>query len=184
MDTTVDPGNRSNAALAYWRYAHDHLRAARTLGGRHGLPQADAQPSYHLLAQALEFGLIAFARASGVAVTEVQREYRRDVRALLALGLARGLSVPPAKVQATIVEIARHHQRDRFLHVSGADDELPDFAALYEAVCWVLATIVPAVAQDYVRHYSDRQSPSAESFINRLRADLAATTESSQVALA
>ncbi len=184
MPTQQDFDERRRSALAYWRYAHDYLRAARTLSTRHRLACADAQANYHLAAQALEFALNAFMRASGVPAATIERESRHALERSLATAVARGLPEPPLQVRSAVADIAPHHRHDRCVHVLREPEGFPDLAPVFDAICWTLATIIPDVATDYTAHFSGESSPSTEVFIKRLRADLSAPSTSADVALA
>ena len=172
---------RRTSALAYWRYAHEYLRAARSLAGRHRLPSDECQPIYHLLAQALEFGCKAFLRARGVPASEVTREYGCAVQRAFDACRDRGLAAPPAEVTRVVQMLGARHTRDAFRSLREGAEGFPDFAPLFEAMHWLLSAIIAPVAEDYVTHYGADASPSTEAFIARLRADLCATQSESAV---
>ena len=166
---------RRTTALAYWRYAHEYLRAARGLRARHHLTCAEMQPLYHLAAQAIEFGFKAFLRASGMPARDVLEAHTNELRASLAECVARGLPSPTAGLHAAVRLLAPHHRRDAFVALANPRDDVPDLDALFDAGHWLLDAIVPQVASDYTTHYADSGSPSTAAFIGRLRADLSAS---------
>jgi hypothetical protein len=147
MSAASDNDQRRTSALAWWRYAHDNLRAARMLCRRHRLRNTEAQAHYHLVAQSIEFALKAHLRASGV----------------------------PDEVVAAIVAIAPHHREREFLHVLHEPGAFPDLDSAFHAVHWMLDASAPLVALDYTLHFAHDGSPTTDAFVRRLRADLAAT---------
>ncbi len=174
----VRPGeeeSRRTSALAYWRYAHEYLRAARTLATQHRVPSVESQPLYHLCAQALEFALKAFLRARGIAACELVDAYGRAIERSLEACVARGLAAPPGPVLAATRRLAAHHRPDGFATFADGSAPFADLKPGCDAVCWVLEATVPVVAEDYALHYAERGSPSTEDFVARLRADLNAT---------
>lgn len=175
MIQTTDQGLRRTNALAYWRYAHDYLRAARTLCSRHRLDCNEAQANYHLAAQALEFALKAFLRAHGVSAETLWTDFRHSLPRALDAAIVRGLPQPPQHVLRALHAIAPHHQDAQFVHVGLAPDDISEIAPIFDAVYWLLRAIAPMVAADYTAHYSDQASPSTDAFITRLHADLSAT---------
>ena len=58
MSDTDDEAKRT-APLAFWRYAHDYLRAASGLCHGNRTLCIESQVPYHLVAQGLEFALHA-----------------------------------------------------------------------------------------------------------------------------
>src|SRR5690348_4054555 len=101
---------RRTAALAYWRYAHDYLRAAQELCSKHEVSYAEAQPVYHLVAQAQEFAFKAFLRASGVPPETLAERYECALDAAFDEALARGLPAPPPLVTGGVRSLAAHHR--------------------------------------------------------------------------
>ena len=179
MTENADLEVRRTNALAYWRYAHDYLRAVRTLSGHHRLDCDEAQANYHLAAQALEFALKAFLRARGVPADTLCNDYRHSLPRALREAIARGLPTPPREVTEALNAIAPHHQDTQFIYVPSDQGAFPDLAPLFAAANWLLEAIAPVVAADYTAHYSAEASPSTEAFIVRLRADLSATMSES-----
>ena len=58
--------SRRTAALAFWRYGHDYLKAAQALGEQNRVACNESQVLYHLAAQGIEFALKSYLRAKGV----------------------------------------------------------------------------------------------------------------------
>ncbi len=135
---------RRTTALAYWRYAHEYLRAARGLRARHHLTCAEMQPLYHLAAQAIEFGFKAFLRARGMPAREVLDAHTQELGASLAECMARGLPAPDPGLHAAVRLLAPHHRRDAFVPLATPRDDVPDLDALFDAGHWLLDAIVPA----------------------------------------
>src|SRR4029077_1060263 len=84
---------RRTSPLAFWRYGHDYLRAARTLCRQHRIPCAEAQVSYHAAAQGVEFALKAFLRARGTAADALRTEVGHSLPK--ALDRSEALGMPP-----------------------------------------------------------------------------------------
>lgn len=171
-----DEDPRRTSALAYWRYAHDHLRVARALSSRHRLRNTEAQVQHHLVAQAIEFALKAHLRASGITPSTLADDYRHDLARMLDASLGMGLSPLPDAASGALVDLAAHHGDTEFRHVLTEPHAYPDLDAACQAVHWILDAIAPQVARDYSLHHAQHTSPSTESFVRRLRADLAATS--------
>jgi len=172
---TVDDETLRTTALAFWRYAHDYLRTARTLCMQHRLLCSEAQVSYHLAAQALEFALKAFLRAAGIAADVLRNEVRHSLPRALAHAEAAGLPSLPVNAQRAIARIAPHHQDEAFVHVKPTHDGYPDLEPLFSAAHALLHATAPAVARDYSTRFARGGSPSADELVQRLRADLEAT---------
>ncbi|HZQ60233.1 MAG TPA: hypothetical protein VFC24_02730 [Casimicrobiaceae bacterium] len=166
---------RRTAALAYWRYAHDYLRVAQELYSKHEVSYAEAQPVYHLAAQAQEFALKAFLRARAVPPEALTEHYAFALDAAFDEARARGLPSPPPLVLGAVRSLAAHHRPEGFVRLDPASAASTDAGLFFDAVRWLLDAIVPIVAEDYATYYSDEASPSKESFMLRLRADLSAT---------
>ncbi len=175
MSAGKDNDQRRTSALACWRYAHDHLRAARMLCQRNRLRNGEAQAHYHLVAQALEFALKAYLRASGVSTSMLAADYGHDLARLFEAALDHGLAGVPDDVVAALVFLAPHHGEREFLHVLHEPAAFPDLDNAFQAVHWMLDAIAPCVARDYTLHYAQDTSPTTEAFVRRLRTDLAAT---------
>ena len=177
MSAADDNEHRRTSALACWRYAHDHMRAARTLCCRHQLRNAEAQAHYHLIAQAFEFALMAYLRAAGVPSSTLRTEYGHDLARLFEAALQHGLTGVPEGVVAPLMFFAGHHREREFRHVLDDPDGFPDLDDAWQALSWILDAIAPFVARDYTTRFAQANSPSTESFVLRLRADLAATAQ-------
>ena len=168
--------HRRTAALAYWRYAQDHLRAARALCTKNEVAIAEAQAVYHLAAQSFEFALKAFLRARGVAADALIERYTCLVDRALDEAIRRGLPALPPRFAGAAHALAAHHRPEGFMRLDDASTTVIEPARFFELVHWTLDAIVPIVAEDYAAHYSGEGSPSKESFMVRLRADLSAET--------
>jgi hypothetical protein len=166
---------RRTAALAYWRYAHDYLRVAQELCSKHEVSCTEAQVVYHLAAQAQEFALKAFLRARGVPPEELTERYGCALDAAFDEALSRGLPSPPPLVLGAVRALGAHHRSEGFVRLDPASAASAEPRLFFDAVHWLLDAIVPIVAEDYTTHYSDETSPTKESFMLRLRADLSAT---------
>jgi hypothetical protein len=177
----VDETQRTNA-LAFWRYAHDYLRAARSLAERHKLRCSESQAVFHVAAQGLEFALKAFLRARGVSAATLAD----DVGHSLAFALERcaALGLPPLAPDALarIETLAAHHRQREFMHLAADPDAFADVRPFVSAGIAILDCIVPAVVADYVEHHAAPTSPPAAEFVQRLRADLLATADGIDVA--
>jgi hypothetical protein len=58
-----------------------------------------------------------------------------------------------------------------------AESTFIDVEPLVEAGVWLLDRIAPDVADHYAEHLAGDNSPSAQEFVGRLRADLKATAD-------
>lgn len=178
---TQNTDTRRTAALAYWRYGHDYLRAARDLCHKHEVCYAEGQPVYHLAAQALEFALKAFLRARGVPPESVVERYGCALDVAFDEAGTRGLPASPGAVSSAVRTLAAHHRPEGFVRLDETSAASAEPRLFFDAVHWVLDAIVPIVAEDYTAHYSDESSPSKESFMLRLRADLSATANEDSI---
>jgi hypothetical protein len=167
---------RRTSPLALWRYAHDYLRAAQDLCGRHRIACTDTQAPYHLAAQGIEFALDAYLRAKGASMAQLRAEIGHSLTAALARCEAQGMPPVPDRWRAAIAYIARCHQDRQFVYLAVADDEFPDIGPLIDAGVWILDRITPEVAAHFARHLADDASCSAKALVRRLRADLSATS--------
>ncbi len=182
MISTTDNEARRTSPLAYWRYGHDYLRVARTLCRQHRIPCADAQVAYHAAAQGIEFALKAFLRARGA--TRRRPANRNRALALESAGAQRS-----ARAAADPGAVARGGGRDRFCHqdtqfvyLVTPEGAFPELDPLIGAGIFVLDSIAPDVARHFVVHLGGNATPTVETFIRRLRADLSATFEIATVA--
>ena len=177
MNSTTDSEARRTSPLAYWRYAHDYLRVARTLCRQHHIPCVEAQVPYHAAAQGIEFALKAHLRARGASVASLRSDVGRSLSKLLACSEAQGLPSMPAPWRAAVAEIAFCHQDSQFAYLVTPDDAFPELDPLIGAGIFVLDSIAPDVARHFVENLGGTATPTVETFIRRLRADLSATFE-------
>ena len=177
MISTTDSEARRTSPLAYWRYAHDYLRVARSLCRQHHIPCAEAQVAYHAAAQGIEFALKAHLRAHGVSVAELRNDIGRSLSKALARSEAQGLPPIPAPWRAAVAEIAFCHQDAQFVYLATPADAFPELDPLIGAGIHVLDSIAPDVARHFVENLGGNATPTVETFVRRLRADLSATFE-------
>lgn len=168
---------RRTSPLAFWRYGHDYLRAARALCHQHRIPCAEAQVSYHAAAQGVEFALKAFLRARGAAADALRTEVGHSIPKALARSEAWGMPPIPEPWRAAVAEIAPCHQDGQFVFLTAPDGAFPDVDPLVAAGIFVLDAIAPDVATHFVVHLGGEATPTVETFVRRLRADLTATFE-------
>jgi hypothetical protein len=173
--STTDSEARRTSPLAYWRYAHDYLRVAHTLCRQHRIPCTDAQVAYHAAAQGLEFSLKAFLLARGATIDALRSEIGRSLLKALAQSEAQGLPPIPTPWRASVAEIALCHQDTQFVYLAAPEGAFPELDPLIGAGIFVLDSIAPDVARHFVVHLGGNATPTAETFIRRLRADLSAT---------
>ena len=177
MISTTDHEARRTSPLAFWRYGHDYLRAARTLCHQHRIPCAEAQVAYHAAAQGVEFSLKAFLRARGTSADTLRIEVGHSLSKALARSEAQGMPAIPEPWRAAVAEIAPCHQDEQFVFLAAPDGTFPDVDPLVAAGIFVLDAIAPDVAKHFVVHLGGEATPTVETFIRRLRADLTATFE-------
>ena len=177
MISTTDNEARRTSPLAYWRYGHDYLRVARTLCRQHRIPCADAQVAYHAAAQGVEFALKAYLRACGATVGALRTDVGHSLAKALARSEARGLPPIPAPWRAAVAEIAPCHQDTQFVYLATPESAFPDVDPLIGAGIFVLDSIAPDCARHFVTHLGGVGTPTVETFVRRLRADLSATFE-------
>ncbi len=176
MSTTPYDETNRTSPLALWRYGHDYLRAARELCGKHQIRCVESQAPYHLVAQGLEFALLAYLRAHGATMESLRRQIAHSLPVAFAQCEALGLPALPAPWRPAIREIAACHRDGQFVYLPAGDDAFPDIDPLVEAGVWVLDHAAPDVAAHYVAHLGAAESPSIDEFVRRMRADLCATT--------
>jgi hypothetical protein len=174
---SIDPKARRSSPLAYWRYGHDYLRVARTLCQQHRILCADTQVAYHAAAQGIEFSLKAYLLARGASIGELVADVGRSLSKSLARSEAEGLPPIPAPWRAAVAEIAICHQERQFVYLEMPDGAFPRVDPLIGAGIFVLDSIAPDVARHFVVHLGGTATPTVETFVNRLRADLSATFE-------
>lgn len=164
--------SRRTAALAFWRYAHDYLKAAQTLGDQDRVACNESQVLYHLAAQGIEFALKSYLRAKGVTPADLSARVRHSLLEALQEAHARGLCQPPVEVARAIQFIAPHHRNDQFRYVGALYGEFPDLAPLLTAGTWILSQIVEDVVADYFAHHSYESRPAGNDMLKGMRAEL------------
>jgi len=177
MISAKDQEARRTSPLAFWRYGHDYLRAARTLCHQHRIPCTESQVAYHAAAQGVEFALKAFLRARGVPAHELRTEVGHSLSKALARSEAQGMPPIPEPWRGAVAEIALCHRDDQFVFLAAPDGTFPDVDPLVAAGIFVLDAIAPDVATHFVVHLGGEATPTVEMFVRRLRADLTATFE-------
>ena len=182
MISTTDNEARRTSPLAFWRYGHDYLRVARTLSRQHRIPCADAQVAYHAAAQGIEFSLKAFLRARGATVEELRDDVGRSLSKALARSEAQGLARIPAPWRAAVAEIAFCHQDAQFVYLATPVGAFPELDPLIGAGIFILDSIAPDVARHFVVNLGGQATPTVDTFVARLRADLTATFEIALIA--
>ncbi len=177
MMTSTSDESRRTSPLALWRYAHDYLRAARSLSRQHRIACTESQAAHHVAAQGIEFALLAFLTARGASLEEVRKDVGRSLYKALARSEAEGLPPIPAPWRAAVAEIAPCHQDTQFVYLATPEDTFPDLDPVVDAGIFILDRIAPDVAVQFVVHLGDNTSPTVETFVRRLRADLSATSD-------
>jgi hypothetical protein len=180
--STSDDEARRTSPLAFWRYAHDYLRAAHTFGRQHRIPCAESQVGYYAAAQGIEFALKAFLCAHGATVAELRAEIGHSLAKALARSETLGLPAIPPPWRAAVAEIALCHQETQFVFLVVPDTAFPALDPLVDAGVFILDRIAPDVARHFVAHLGGESTPTVETFIRRLRADLSATSEAAGAA--
>ncbi len=176
MSSSSDESRRT-APLALWRYAHDYLRAARSLSRQHRIACSESQAAHHVAAQGIEFALLAFLTARGASLEQVRRDVGRSLYKALARSEALGLPPIPSPWRAAVAEIAACHQDTQFVYLIAPENTFPDLNPVVDAGIFILDRIAPDVAVQFVVHLGDSASPTVETFVRRLRADLSATSD-------
>lgn len=176
MISTIDDEASRTSPLAFWRYAHDHLRVAQDLGRMHQIPCVDSQVAYHVGAQGIEFALKSFLRARGMSVAQLRAEVGHSLMKALARSEEMGLPFVPPRFRSAISHVAVYHQNTHFLYRVVSESAFPDIDPVVEAGIYVLDCIAPDVAEHFVVHLGGSATPTVETFVRRLRADLSATT--------
>jgi hypothetical protein len=175
MTSTIDDEASRTSPLAFWRYAHDHLRVAHDLARMHRIPCVDSQVAYHVGAQGIEFALKSFLRARGVTIAQLRAEVGHSLMKALARSEEQGLPFVPPRFRAAITQVAVYHQNTHFLYRDASEDAFPEVDPVVDAGIYVLDCIAPDVAEHFVVHFGGSASPTVETFVSRLRADLSAT---------
>jgi hypothetical protein len=177
MTSTVDDEASRTSPLAFWRYAHDHLRTARDLGRKHRIPCVDSQVVFHVGAQGVEFALKSFLRARGMSVAQLRAEVGHSIMKALARSEALGLPFVPPRFRSAISQVAVYHQNTHFLYRDASEGAYPDVDPVVDAGIYVLDCIAPDVAEHFVVNLGAAATPTVETFVRRLRADLSATAD-------
>jgi hypothetical protein len=168
-------GSPRTAALALWRYGHDYLKAAQSLGEKDRVACNESQALYHLAAQGIEFALKSYLRAKGVTPDELSTRIGHSLVDALQEALARDLPTPPIEVVRAIRVIAPHHRDDQFRYLAARYGEFPNLAPLLAAGTWVLAQIVADVVTDYFAYHGHGSAPTKDDMLRRMRGDLEMT---------
>ena len=176
MTDTYDEAKRT-APLAFWRYAHDYLRAASSLCHGNRTLCIESQVPYHIVAQGLEFALHAYLRAMGVTTTEIRARLGHSLDKAMALCEAHGMPPLPAHWQPAFRDLAACHTDRGFEYFVAAEDAYAEISPLVDAGVWILGHVAPIVADHYVRNLGIDGSPSAREFVRSLRAALSAMAD-------
>jgi hypothetical protein len=168
---------RRTAPLALWRYAHEYLRAARGLTRQINVRTVESQVPYHIAAQGIEFALKAYLRTHDVSMAELRNEVGHSLLIALERCEALGLGALPAPYGHAIAEVAPCHQNEQFVYLTVPAKAFPDIEPLVDAGVWILDHIAPRVVEHFVSHLADDSSPTVPQFLQRMRADLAATSD-------
>ena len=168
---------KRTAPLAFWRYAHDYLRAASGLCHGNRTLCTESQVPYHVVAQGLEFALHAYLRADGVTTAELRSLAGHSLVKAMALCSERGMPPLPEKWQSAFQGIAACHTDRGFQYFAAADDAYAEVSPLVDAGVWILDHVAPIVADHYVQNLGAAGSPSAGEFVRSLRAALSAMSD-------
>ena len=169
---------KRTAPLAFWRYAHDYLRAASSLCHANRTLCAESQVPYHMVAQGLEFALHAYLRANGVTTEELRTTVGHSLVKAMAMCQRYGMPPLPAQWQPAIQDLVKCHTDRGFEYFVAADDSFADISPLVDAGVWLLNEAAPIVADHYVRNLGAEGSPTAEEFVRSLHAALSAISDS------
>ena len=168
---------KRTAPLAFWRYAHDYLRAASGLCRENRTLCIESQVPYHVVAQGLEFALHAYLRANGVTTAELRSHVGHSLVNALRQCEARGMPALPAAWQPAFGDLAACHTDRGFEYFAAPEHAYADVAPLIDCGVWILDHVAPVVADHYVRNLADEDSPTAEEFVRSLRAALSAMAD-------
>lgn len=177
MTATISDEARRTAPLALWRYAHEYLRAARGLCRQISVRSSESQVPYHLAAQGIEFALKAFLRTRGATMAELSNDIGHSLPAALKRCEASGLPAMPDRCRAAIAHIAPCHQDAQFVYLATPSNAFPEIDPLVDAGVWILDWIAPDVVEHFVLHLAGDASPTVPQFLQRMRADLSATSD-------
>lgn len=169
---------KRTAPLAFWRYAHDYLRAASSLCGGSRTLCTESQVPYHIVAQGLEFALHAHLRANGVTTAELRSRLGHSLEKAMALCEEHGMPRLPDEWQPAFRDLAACHTDRGFEYFVSSDDAYAEISPLVDAGVWILDHVAPIVAKHYVQNLGDDGSPTTEEFVRSLRAALSAMADS------
>jgi hypothetical protein len=169
---------KRTAPLAFWRYAHDYLRAASSLCQGNRTLCTESQVPYHMVAQGLEFALHSYLRANGVTTAELRSRLGHSLVKAMALCEAHGMPPLPDEWQPAFWDLAECHTDRGFEYFVSADDAYGEISPLVDAGVWILGHVAPIVADHYVQNLAGEGSPTADEFVRSLRAALSAMSDS------
>ena len=176
MTDSHDEAKRT-APLAFWRYAHDYLRAASSLCHGNRTLCIESQVPYHMVAQGLEFALHAYLRAKDMTTAELRTRLGHSLTKAMALCEADGMPPLPAQWQRAFRELSACHTDRGFEYFVAAEDAYAEISPLVDAGVWILGHVAPIVADHYVRNLGSDGSPTTEEFVRSLRAALSAMAD-------
>ena len=168
---------KRTAPLAFWRYAHDYLRAASSLCRGTRTLCIESQVPYHMVAQGLEFALHAYLRAGGMTTVELRAHLGHSLAKAMALCEARGMPPLPEQWRPAFGDLAACHTDRGFEYFVAAEDVVAEVSPLVDAGVWILGHVAPIVADHYVRNLGGDGSRTAGEFVRSLRAALSAMTD-------
>jgi hypothetical protein len=168
---------KRTAPLAFWRYAHDYLRAASSLCHGNRMLCIESQVPYHMVAQGLEFALHAFLRAKGMTTEELRARLGHSLTKAMALCEAHGMPPLPEQWAPAFKDLAACHTDRGFEYFVAPDDAYAEISPLVEAGVWILGHVAPIVADHYVHNLGRDGSPTAGEFVRSLRAALSAMAD-------
>jgi hypothetical protein len=177
MTAAISDEVRRTAPLALWRYAHEYLRAARALCRQISVRSSESQVPYLIAAQGIEFALKAFLRTRGATMVDLRNDIGHSLLAALTRSEELGLPPMPDRCRAAVALLAPCHQDEQFVYLSAPAKAFPDIDPLVDAGVWILDRIAPDVVEHFVLHLAGDASPTVPQFLQRMRADLSATSD-------
>ena len=178
--TEINEEAKRTAPLAFWRYAHDYLRAASSLCHENRTLCTESQVPYHMVAQGLEFALHAYLRAGGLTTSELRSRLGHSLVKAMALCEAHEMPPLPAQWQPAFRDLAACHTDRGFEYFVSEDDAYAEIGPLVDAGVWILGHVAPIVADHYVRHLGGEGSPTAAEFVRSLRAALSSMSDTAK----
>ena len=175
MDTNEEA--KRTAPLAFWRYAHDYLRAASGLCHGNRTLCVESQVPYHMVAQGLEFALHAYLRANGVSTAELRSHVGHSLVKAMEQCEAHGMPALPAAWQPAFGDLAACHTDRGFEYFVAPENAYAEISPLVDCGVWILDHVAPVVAAHYVQNLAADGSPTAEEFVRSLRAALSAMSD-------